>query len=326
MNAYFEPEKLEPGRLHQLELPVAGLADGSMVRLPLLVAVGRQSGPRIVITAGIHGDEYEGPRAIAELLRTLDVRELVGIVIAVPVAHPPAFAVGSRTSPIDGLNLARVFPGDPKGTTTQRIAHVLLHQVVEGADLLVDLHSGGVRYHFAQLAGFYPFLPGPGALLARRATLAMGFPYLWAIPANPGVLSYTAASRGIPSVGAEVSGMGGCLEDDVALYREGLRAVLAMMGMLPGVAAATSDESVAVWQGDWLLSSAGGQFRPHVLLGQDVRQGDLLASILDPFGSVLDEVRAVEGGRVLALRHLRGISPGEWAVMVLQGGSMPESV
>ena len=75
MNAYFEPGKLEPGRLHQVELPVAGLADGSVVRLPLLVAVGRQPGPRIVITAGIHGDEYEGPRALTELLHTLDTME-----------------------------------------------------------------------------------------------------------------------------------------------------------------------------------------------------------------------------------------------------------
>jgi predicted deacylase len=325
MNAYFEPGKLEPGLLHQLELPVAGLADGSVVRLPLLVAAGRQPGPRIVITAGIHGDEYEGPRVLTDLLHTLDVQVLGGIVVGVPVAHPPAFAVGSRTSPIDGLNLARVFPGDPAGTMTLRIAHILLRHVVEGADLLVDLHSGGVRYHFAQLAGFYPFLTGPGALLARRAALAMGFPYLWAIPANPGVLSYTAAMQGIPSVGAEVSGMGGCLEEDVTLYREGLHRVLALMGMLPGVAAAAVDESVMVWQGDWLLSSASGQFRPHVSLGQDVRQGDLLASILDPFGAVLDEMRAVESGRVLALRHLRSISPGEWAVMVLQGGPMPVS-
>jgi predicted deacylase len=313
----FNPERLERGRLHRLHLPIERLADGAEVRIPVMVAVGQTPGPRLVITAGIHGDEYEGPRALVEVLRALDLQALAGTVVGVPVANPPAFAAGTRTSPIDGLNLARVFPGDAAGTMTQRIAHVLLQQVVQGADLVVDLHSGGVRYHFAQLAGFYD-LPNTPAL-ARRAAVAMGFPYLWQIPANPGVLSYTAAQLGVPAVGAEVSGMGGCLEEDVQLYREGLRRVLALLEMAPTPAQPLPEDPGLVWRGDWLLSPGGGQFYPRVRMGQDVPVGTLLAEILDPFGEVVAEIRAAEAGRVLGLRHLRSIAPGEWAVMVLQG-------
>jgi predicted deacylase len=316
MHAPFNPERLERGQLHRVHLPIERLADGSELRIPVMVAVGQESGPRVVITAGIHGDEYEGPRALVDVVRSLDLQALAGTVIGVPVANPPAFAGGTRTSPIDGLNLARVFPGDARGTITQRIAHVLMQQVVAGADLVVDLHSGGVRYHFAQLAGFYD-LPNAAAL-ARRAAVAMGFPYLWEIPANPGVLSYTAAGLGIPAIGAEVSGMGGCLEDDVALYREGLWRVLALMGMAPARAQPLPEDSGLVWRGDWLLSPSGGQFRPRTTMGQDVEVGAPLAEILDPFGEVLAEIRAVEAGRVLGQRHLRSIAPGEWAVMVLQ--------
>jgi predicted deacylase len=142
---------------------------------------------------------------------------------------------------------------------------------------------------------------------------------LWEIPANPGVLSYTAALLGIPAVGAEVSGMGGCLEGDVALYREGLLRVLALLGMVAAADRPLPEDPGLVWRGDWLLSPTGGQFRPHVSMGQDVQPGDLLATIADPFGDVLAEIRAVEAGRVLGLRHLRSIAPGEWAVMALQG-------
>ena len=160
------------------------LADGSTVRLPLLVAAGRSPRPRLVITAGIHGDEYEGPRAITDLLGTLDPAALEGTVVAVPVANPPAFAAGTRTSPLDGLNLARIFPGDPDGTISQRIAYTLVERIVRGADLLVDLHSGGVRYHFAQTRPATTSRPDASPL-ARRAAIAMSLPYLWAIPATP---------------------------------------------------------------------------------------------------------------------------------------------
>ena len=321
IDAPFDLDRLEPGRLHRLWLPVSTLADGSIVRLPVLVAAGRRPEPRLVITAGIHGDEYEGPRAITELLGTLDPSTLEGTVVAVPVANPPAFAAGTRTSPIDGLNLARIFPGDPDGTISQRLAHTLVERVVRGADLLVDLHSGGVRYHFARLSGYY--LAPDASPLAHSAAIAMSLPYLWAIPANPGVLSYTAAGMGIPAVGAEVSGMGGCLEADVALYRDGLRRVLALTGILPGDGPMPAPPAT-IWGGDWLLSPAGGHFRPRVALEDDVQAGDLLAEILDPFGDPLAEVRAAAAGRVLGIRHLRSIGPGEWAVMVLQPGTSPE--
>lgn len=317
MNTAVNAAHLERGHVHRMHLPIERLADGLEIRIPLLVAVGQAPGPRVVVTAGIHGDEYEGPRALVEVLSALNLQTLAGTIVGVPVANPPAFAAGTRTSPIDGLNLARVFPGDPSGTITQRIAHALLQEVVTGADLVVDLHSGGVRYHFAQLAGFYDLPNTP--VLARRAAVAMGFPYLWEIPTNPGVLSYNAARLGIPAVGAEVSGMGGCLEEDVALYREGLLGVLTLLEMVPAPTRPQPRDPGLIWRGDWLLSPTGGQFHPHTGIGQDVLAGSLLADIRDPFGEVVAEIRAAEAGRVLGLRHLRSIAPGEWAVMVLQG-------
>src|SRR6476660_3135441 len=60
------------------------------------VATGTRPGPTLTILAGIHGDEYEGPLAIAELLASLPLDELAGTVLAVPVSNPPAFAAGMR--------------------------------------------------------------------------------------------------------------------------------------------------------------------------------------------------------------------------------------
>lgn len=303
--------KPPPLSIVRSRLPVADLPDGTTLEVPFAAIAGRRAHPRVVVTAGIHGDEYEGPAAIFRLAATLDPAELEGTLILVPVANPPAFSAGTRTGPADGVNLARVFPGDPEGTLSLRLAHALVEALLPDADLLIDLHSGGVRYRFAQLAGFYE-IPGTIGERSRAAALAMGLPHLWAIPPRDGVLSYTAVRRGIPAVGAEVTGVGGCLEDDVALYANGVRRVLAA---LAGDQLAT--DGPAPWRGDWLLSPGAGFFEPIVDMYQDVHEGEPVARILDLDGRMRHELRAPYDGRVLGLRHLRSIGVGEWAVMVL---------
>jgi predicted deacylase len=292
-------------------LRVAELTDGGVLEVPVIVVAGRNAHPRVLVTAGVHGDEYEGPAAIFRLAATLDPSKLEGTVVLVPVANPPAFAAGMRTSPVDGVNLARIFPGDSEGTLSYRLAHALAETLLPGIDLLIDLHSGGVRYHFAQCTGYYE-MDGPVGELSRRAAAALGLPYLWAIPPREGVLSYTAVRRGIPAVGAEVTGIGGCLEEDVVLYASG---VLRVLDLLAGTY--TPEPAGEPWRGDWISSPGGGFFEPTVAMYQDVLAGEPVAHILDLFGEVRHELRAPHDGRVLGLRHLRSIGVGEWAVMVL---------
>src|SRR5438874_2805672 len=88
-------------------LSVPSARNQAPVELPLLVARGAADGPHVVILGGVHGDEYEGITAAAAAWRDLDLDLLRGQVSIVPVANPPAYAAGTRTSPLDGLNLAR---------------------------------------------------------------------------------------------------------------------------------------------------------------------------------------------------------------------------
>ena len=85
------------------------------VMIPVAV-IRNGDGPTALLTGGNHGDEYEGPLALFELARTLDPAEVRGTVIIVPALNYPAFRAGTRTSPIDGGNLNRSFPGRPDGT------------------------------------------------------------------------------------------------------------------------------------------------------------------------------------------------------------------
>ena len=112
-------------------------------------------GPRLAVLAGVHGDEPEGVLAARRLLVRLETLPFAGTVVVIPVACPGAFAADTRASAVDGLNLARTFPGNPGGSDSQRLAHALTEQVIAPASLLVDLHSSGKDYEMPLFAGAY---------------------------------------------------------------------------------------------------------------------------------------------------------------------------
>lgn len=135
------------------------------------------TGPRMVVLGGVHGDETEGILA-AGRLSAQPLRLLRGILDVVPICHEVAADADRRTSPIDEENLARVFPGAPDGSHTQRIAWSLSNEVLHGADLLVDLHTSGQHYDMPFLAGFRHH-PADPEHLGERAARAVGADFVW---------------------------------------------------------------------------------------------------------------------------------------------------
>ena len=112
------------------------------VAIPIVV-IKNGSGPTLLLTAGTHGDEYEGQIALHDLTRELDPVTVQGRVIILPAHHFPACMAGTRTSPIDGRDINRTFPGDDKGTFAQILSHYVTHFLLPMADAVMDLHSGG---------------------------------------------------------------------------------------------------------------------------------------------------------------------------------------
>jgi hypothetical protein len=136
-------------------------------------------GPTLVISAGVHGDEYEGQIAVANLARELDVADVRGRLILLPMVNFPAAEAGCRVSPLDDGNLNRLYPGDPKGTPSEMIAHYHEEVILPLADYAVDLHSGGTSL-------IYPptVLRGPAHSPEEEAGLAslteaFDLPYAW---------------------------------------------------------------------------------------------------------------------------------------------------
>ena len=281
-------------------LPVPGLD----VELPVTLVNGETVGKRVAVTGGIHGAEYPGIEAACRLAKLLDPKEVMGSVVVVHVSNPPAFFGRSiYVGPIDGKNLNRVFPGNPEGTASERIAHAIFENIIKGSDFYVDLHGGDM---IEKLIPFTIFC-GEGdpdvVRVSKEMAKAYGIPYAVA-SAGAGGTYGTAARAGIPAILAEAGGMGVLDEESVELHLEGLDSVLKYAGCLrpeTTISGKGSRQRDVVFLGSfpWLRSDTRGMLHLEVDVGHKVTKGQHVGEIRDYFGRVLKELEAPATGIVL---------------------------
>lgn len=312
--AEFALRDVPPGK-YRFWLEVFPTPEGAL-RVPLLAVIGRQ-GPVVFAAGGVHGDEFEGPEAIWQVYATLRPDVLRGIFAAIPVCNPLAYATVSRTSPlhVDGLNLARVFPGDRNGTPTRRLAAALFDLVartLSGQDLFVDLHSGGTRYEFLPMVGYRRGLGDVDR--SEAAARAFGIRRLWAVEPNPGTFNSETARIGIPTVGGEVIGGGGSRVQDVTAYAEGMLNMLRFQGILTDHAPPRVDGPFR--RTTEIYAESSGFLRPLKSLEAPVAEQELVAEILSPHGEVLSAARAPRAGEVWTMRRLRSLWVGEQVCLI----------
>lgn len=254
--------------------------------------------PVLAVTAMVHGDEYEGFGATLRFWKSIARRKVRGSILVIPVCNPYAATAATRCSPdkIDGKNLARVFPGRASGTRTEQLAHRIWN-LVEPADAMVDLHSGGAGYDYLPLAGFYR---------DRDKPLAECFPIsnLWKIPPTPGVLSYELARRGKRAVGHEFHGEARFDPAGDAAYCRGILRLLHHLDMTssspPGPLPQrrrtyTVTRTQAADESGWFVAA--------VRLGQRVRRGQVLGRwIREDLSEAV--IRSRFAGTVIGLRTL----------------------
>jgi predicted deacylase len=303
-----------------LNLVWSTLGDGLAHPVKLATVRGDGAGPQLAVLGGVHGDEPEGVLAARRLLALLETMSFRGTVVVVPVACPGACAANTRTSAVDGLNLARTFPGDPAGTDTARLADALTHEVIEPADLLVDLHSAGKDYEMPLFAGAF----SGGGETGRRsseAAIAFGAPTVWLHDAlNPGRSISAAADLGIPSVYVE-SGSGGSLQPAVLdAYLDGMLRIMRFLGMV--------DDAPRTGETAWLVDGANGDIDEglaapfdgwlvqHAVVGDQVDQGAPLAELVSRDASRSELVTAERSGTVLMLRRTARIDAGALVALV----------
>ena len=249
-----------------------------------IVSVRNGAGPRVLLMAGTHGDEYEGQMALTKLVRALEPADVAGQVIIIPMLNFPAAQAGTRTSPIDDGNLNRVFPGDPDGTPTWMIAHYVERVLMPQVDVSVDLHAGGSSLTY--IPGAQARISDDKAMMDKVLALvrAFGAPNTYLIEgANPGGSLAAAARAGIVGLLAELGGAGMLTRETVAITERGVRNVLRHLGVLGGEIERHPTRLMKVdRQAHYAYAYDAGLFEPHVDLGETVRKGDLAGLVHFP--------------------------------------------
>jgi predicted deacylase len=249
-----------------------------------IVRIRNGDGPNVLMQAGTHGDEWEGQIGLGNLLRALEPKDIKGRLVILPSANFPAAMAGQRTSPIDEGNLNRLYPGDAEGTITQQIAYWIEHALLPGFDYSFDFHSGGSSLTYIPSA-LAPRHEDPARMQKVVGMLkAFGAPvsYIAAAPQGGGRTFTSASARqGVISMGTELGGGGLVTPASLKVAEDGMRRVLAHIGLLQGPVPAASPTRLTEIGGDdyYVYASDGGLFEPLVDLGAEVKAGQPAARI-----------------------------------------------
>jgi predicted deacylase len=319
----FDPDSIQLAGKQTLFLEFNTILGGEVLGIPVMLINGRQKGRTLVAIAGIHGDEYEGVQALHEVFHRVNADELTGRFIAVPIANLPAHRACTRKTPIDGLNLARVFPGRRDGTITERLAHFLLKSIISRADFFIDLHSAGIDYLIPPLVG-YEISETDHGRTSQEAAFIFGTPVVWGHPGEPppGRTISEAHRLGIPWLYVEASGGGRIRTDELSYYTDGLLNLLKFRGMIPGSIDAKAIKFHLVGNGDIdnaLAAGKAGFFVPMVRTLEHVSQNQIVGVVRDIFGDTIEEVKASKNGYVVLLRALPIVYPGDTVCVVTSG-------
>lgn len=261
---------------------------------------GDGNGPRVLITAGIHGDEQTGIHTARLLMQALEAQPVHGLVRVIPVCNPAAYRHRTRRSPFDELDMNRIFPGRPANSPTMQLAERLWAEA-QDVDYIVDLHCAGWGSAPYTLAVYEQFPE------MREVAQALGIPIVIQSGGTRGQLFVEACHAGKKALIIELPGgqPGGTIHLEAAALAEkavaNLLRTLKVLEGAPAVADVTFYGKIRE-----VAAPAPGLFLPAVAPGARVAEGTVLGSFEGK------EVRAPHSGVVTSISLARYCFAGEW--------------
>ncbi|HUS05535.1 MAG TPA: succinylglutamate desuccinylase/aspartoacylase family protein [Bryobacteraceae bacterium] len=304
-----------PGKQHyQIAFHLDGSWGYSLVPLTVINGKRGSNANGVLCFGGTHGNEYEGQVALKRLCNDLDPDRIAGRVVLMPQLSESACVANTRTSPLDGVNMNRAFPGNPRGTISSRIAHFVKTCIFPLGRVVIDIHSGGMEGAFPYCTSFHP-IPDP----AQRAEIATvsrlfdtGFVLIYSSAMASGLLTDEAEADGKVTIGSELGAGASTDRQGVRHAYEGTKNVLRHYGLLEEEVVSirpTGSQPARLIRADkldaYVPTPANGVWEPVVQPGQAVEKGELLGRLHDfsDHSSPSREITSPRAGWV-AMLHL----------------------
>jgi uncharacterized protein len=294
-------DDLAPGKTHRFMFRGVEMGTGELWYVPVIVAKGAKPGKRILLVAGVHGDELNPMRTVQQVFADLDASTLSGSVVGILGASRPGVEWVTRTWPMSDLgtvlvNPNRTWPGKESGNTVERHCWLMTNRLIKGnVDVGVDFHTGGTGIDFALFVFAYATDPE-----AQRMAELFPVDQIMADPGLPGTLEYSLVQAGIPALTVELGGPRGFDQNMISIGVEGTDNLLSYYKMTDRPVGQTAKDR-NVFRGNKLedvVSVTGGFVEVLVKLNDEVKKGQKVAIQRNSFGDVVHEYTAGADGRV----------------------------
>lgn len=285
---------LKRGETHRLFIHLSDNALGVPWSVPLVIIRGIKKGPKIGITAAVHGDELNGSSTIFKLIEQVNPKQLIGTLILVPISNIAGYLMNQRYFS-DNVDLNRIMPGKNYGTSSQLYAHYFTEKIVRKFDYLLDLHTAS---------------HGRVNSLYLRADIENEDTRTLAYLQNPQIivkkfdeqntLRGWANDNGIPAITIEIGNPNILQHKLIDETLEGIFNTLRYFEMLPGdVKDFVSEEAIICDHSYWIYSKKGGIVDVLPKLTQHVKKGEVIAKIYNVFGQIKEEIKSDKSGIVI---------------------------
>ncbi|MFT5130748.1 MAG: putative deacylase [Rhodothermales bacterium] len=296
--------RVAPGQVKDLRLKVSERYTGEDVILPVRVQHAKESGPVVLVTAAVHGDELNGFGIVHQLMYGEPIELLKGTLVLVPVVNIFGFESQVRYMS-DRRDLNRCFPGTSRGSLASRVASTVFKKIISKCQIGIDLHAAAApRMNFPNVRG------DQRNATIRKVSRAFGCELILNSPGPEGSLRRAATDAGCATICVE-AGEPNKIEPAVLdIGVRGVQNVLRSLGMLSGEVVAPPYQT-RVDRAMWVRAESGGILRFHVAPGQVLEEGDAIATNLSVFGDLQNTLYAPADGIVLGMTTLPSVQPGE---------------
>ncbi|MFK7924915.1 MAG: succinylglutamate desuccinylase/aspartoacylase family protein [Bacteroidia bacterium] len=295
----FNLEDTPPQTIRHYWLKIISDGLGSPICVPLIVARGKVDKPVLGLTAALHGNELNGISVIQRLFGEIDVKELKGTIIGIPVVNIPSFVRRKRRFN-DGVDLNHIMPGKADGNVSQVYAYRFFERIVKHFEYLLDLHtasSGRVNSYYIRADMDHA--------TTRRLALLQNAQIIVHNPPSDGTLRGAADELDIPAITLEVGNPNTFQKKMIKSGVEGVHNVLSFLEMTEDEIEKPDQPAILCERSYWIYTDRGGLLNIPVNLTQRVKKGDLIANLRDVFGNLVSEYFAPEDGIVIG----KSVSP-----------------
>lgn len=295
---------IRPGETQEILLKIGEFYTANPVNIPVTVMRGAEEGPRVFLTAAIHGDELNGVEIVRSVIQGLDHTKIKGTLVCLPVINRMGFLNHSRYLP-DRTDLNRHFPGDASGNSAERIAQILFKHIVGNSDYGIDFHTAAVgRTNLPHIRGDMD-VPE-----VRRIAKAFGSEAIVDRPGHPRSLRAAAVAASVPTILYEGGETFKFQRREITKGIKGVYNVLSTLGMIP-TPIKEPRLQVIVRKTGWVRAERGGILDLYTAPGEVVYEKEVLAVIENPFGREVSSVVAPFTGLLLGTTTRPMVNPGD---------------